>query len=216
MDTKMYRTSIKEEMFNVITHALGIGLSIAGLGILVVSAIRFGDVWHIVSFSIYGVSLIFLYTASTIFHSLLKVRPKFYANIVDHSAVYILIAGTYTPFTLITLRGSWGWTIFGIVWGLAILGVTYKIFMNTKYRVLSTIVYLLMGWVIIIAVKPLYDNLASGGLWLLALGGLSYSIGVVFYTFRKIPWGHGIWHIFVLLGSVLHFFSVYLYLLPGN
>ena len=135
-------------------------------------------------------------------------------RVIDHAAIYLLIAGTYTPFTLVTLNGAWGWSIFGIIWGLAIAGVISKLFFIGKFRTLSAIGYMLMGWVIIIAIKPLLDNLATGGLWWLFAGGLSYSLGVIFYVQKKMPYAHGIFHIFVLLGSLFHFFSVFFYVLP--
>ena len=204
----------KEEIFNTISHGIGLLFSIPALVLLIVYASLYGNAWHIVSFSIYGSSLIILYTASTVYHAAKEPKLKHKLNVFDHSAIYILIAGTYTPFTLVTLNGAWGWSIFGIIWGLAIAGVISKLFFIGKFRTLSAIGYILMGWVIIIAIKPLLDNLATGGLWWLFAGGLSYSLGVIFYVQKKMPYAHGIFHIFVLLGSLFHFFSVFFYVLP--
>lgn len=205
--------SAKEEIFNTISHGIGFLLSIPALVVLIVFASLYGDVWHIVSFSIYGSSLIILYFASTAYHAAKKPVLKHRLNIFDHAAIYVLIAGTYTPFALVTLNGPWGWSIFGVIWGLAIAGIIFKLFFIGKFRTLSAIGYVLMGWVIIVAVKPLLDNLAPGGLWWLLAGGISYCIGVIFYVQKKMPYAHGIFHIFVLLGSLCHFISVFFYVL---
>jgi len=170
-----------EELLNVITHGLGFMLSIAALVLLVVFASLNGDVWHIVSFSIYGFSLVVLYLASTLFHSARNPKLRKRLNIFDHSAIYILIAGTYTPFLLVTLRGPWGWSLLGVIWGLAIAGVVFKLFFTGKYDVMSAIVYVLMGWIIIIAIKPMNENLPAEGLYWLIGGGISYMIGAGFY-----------------------------------
>lgn len=214
IETRIFRTSVKEEMINVITHALGIGMSIVGLIVLIMSALEHGDIWHLVSFTIFGVSLIVMYSASTLYHSFRKVRPKYFANIVDHSVIYVLIAGSYTPYTLTALRGPWGWSIFGIIWGIAILGLFYKAFFIQRWPRLSTVLYLLMGWIVFIAAKPMYELVPRGGLYLLLAGGLSYSLGVIFYVKKNTPYAHAIWHLFVLGGSILHFLSIWLYLLP--
>lgn len=203
-----------EELANTLTHGAGIALSIAGLVLLVVRAALYGDVWQIVSFSIFGISLIALYLASTLYHGYSSPRIKKILRTFDHSAIYLLIAGTYTPFLLISLRGPWGWSLFGIIWGLAIIGISFKVFFGHKYELISTIFYLLMGWVVIIAIKPLLAALPiSGFLWLLA-GGLAYSFGVVFYLWEKLPFNHAIWHGFVLAGSFFHFCAVFFYLSP--
>ena len=207
------RYTMKEEIFNTISHGVGLLLSIAALVVLVVYASLYGNVWHIVSFSIYGSSLIILYLASTIYHAAKKPKLKRKLNVFDHAAIYVLIAGTYTPFTLVTLNGPWGWSIFGVIWGLAVAGVILKLFFIGRFRTLSAIAYILMGWVIIIAIKPILNNLASGGLWLLLAGGISYSLGVIFYLQKKMPYAHGVFHLFVLLGSLLHFFSIFFYVL---
>ncbi len=211
-DARIYPKT--EEILNVITHGLGFLLSIAALVILVVYASLNGSVWHIVSFSIYGASLVLLYLASTLYHVTKKQKLRNKLNILDHSSIYVLIAGTYTPFLLVTLRGPWGWTLFGVIWGLAIGGIIFKIFYIGKYDLISALIYILMGWLIIIAIKPMNQNLPIEGLmWLLA-GGVLYSIGAVFYLLHKLPYNHAIFHIWVLLGSFAHFIAVFWYVLP--
>ena len=203
-----------EERLNVVTHGLGFLLSIVALVILVVFASLQGTPWHMVSFSIYGVSLVTLYLASTLFHSTKKQSLRNKLNIFDHIAIYFLIAGTYTPFLLVTLRGPWGWSLFGIIWGLAIGGLVFKLFYTGKYDFISALIYLSMGWLIIIALEPLNNNLEFEGiLWLLG-GGFSYSIWVVFYLLNRLPYNHAIFHIWVLIGSFAHFIAVYRYVLP--
>jgi hemolysin III len=202
----------KEELWNVITHAFGLFLSIGALSLLVVFSSLNGTVWHIVSYSIYGASLVILYFASTVYHAAKKPSLKIKLNVFDHAAIFVLIAGTYTPFLLVTLRGPWGWTLFGIQWGLAIAGIILKLFYTGRFDKLSTLVYLAMGWLVVIAIYPLVINLALGGLlWLLA-GGIFYSVGAGFYLWHKLPYNHAIFHVFVLLGSISHFFSVFFYL----
>ncbi len=205
------------EIINSTTHGLGVLLSIAGLVLLVVFAsIRDADAWKIVSFSVYGASLIILYLASTLFHAFRPGKVKNFFNLFDHASIYILIAGTYTPFCLVSLRGPWGWTIFGIIWGLAIAGVIFKIFFYTnKLRIISTILYMVMGWVIIIALEPLIKNVPASGLYWLLAGGISYSFGVIFYVWKKYRYNHLIWHLFVLGGSISHFFAIFFHVLPA-
>ncbi len=205
----------REELANSITHAIGVALSLAALVILVVYAAMQGDGWKILSFSIYGSSLVLLYTASTLYHSFSSERAKHYLKILDHAAIYLLIAGTYTPFLLVMIRGTWGWTLFGIIWGLAITGIIFKLFFVHRFRIVSTIIYLLMGWLIIVAFRPLIANVPENGLYWLLAGGLSYSFGVIFYLWERIPYHHAIWHLFVLGGSILHFFAVLFYVLPS-
>lgn len=205
----------REELANSITHAIGVALSLAALVILVVYAAMQGDGWKIVSFSIYGTSLVLLYTASTLYHSFTSERARHYLKIFDHAAIYLLIAGTYTPFLLVMIRGAWGWTLFGIIWGLAIVGIIFKLFFVHRFRIVSTIIYLLMGWLIIVAFRPLIANVPENGLYWLLAGGLSYSFGVIFYLWEKIPYHHAIWHLFVLGGSIFHFFAVLFYVLPS-
>ena len=202
-----------EERINVITHAIGFVMSIAALTLLVVFASLKGTVWHIVSFAIYGASLVILYFASTVFHLSENQKIRNHLNIFDHAAIFLLIAGTYTPFALVTLHGPWGWTIFGIVWGLAIAGIILKLFYTGRFNTLSTLMYIAMGWLIVIAIKPLIAALPFEGLmWLLA-GGLSYSVGAVFFLIDKLPYNHAIFHVFVVVGSACHFIAVFWYVL---
>jgi len=203
-----------EEKINVTTHAAGLGLSIIALVLLFTRAIRQGDVWHVVSFSIFGVSLCVLYAASTFYHNSKKPELRSKLRVFDHASIYVLIAGTYTPYTLVTLNGLTGWVIFGISWGLAITGIILKIFFTGKYNFISTLMYVFMGWIIIFAIKPLANRLSSDGIYWLIAGGISYTLGAVIYSIKKIKFNHAIFHIFVLLGSGCHFLSVFLYVLP--
>ena len=204
----------KEEKLNVISHAFGLFLSVVALVLLVVYASIEGSAWHIVSFSIYGASLIVLYAASTFYHNSKTPKLRYRLNIFDHASIYVLIAGTYTPFTLVVLDGWVGWTIFGVSWGLALTGVILKLFFIGKYDKISTIAYVLMGWLIVFAIKPLVQNLPIEGLlWLLG-GGISYTVGAILYSIKRIKYNHAIFHIFVLLGSFCHFIAVFFYVLP--
>jgi len=205
---QIQRYTPSEEIVNSITHGIGTLLSIAGLVILVVFAALYGDAWHIVSFSIFGSTLIMLYAASTLYHGISNPLAKKFLNKLDHSAIFLLIAGTYTPFVLVNLRGAWGWSIFGIIWALAIIGITIKFVSFHRFRRLSVAVYVFMGWLGLIAIKEILRTVPSSSVILMAVGGLSYTAGVVFYLCRRLPFNHGIWHIFVLCGSVSHFFSV--------
>ena len=205
-----------EEKINIISHAVGLILSIVALVLLVTRAILYGNVWHVVSFSIFGASLIILYAASTFYHSAEKPELRNRLKVFDHASIYALIAGTYTPFTLVTLKGTIGWVIFGISWGLALTGIILKLFFTGKYNLISTIMYVLMGWVIVFAIKPLINNLPLDGLiWLIA-GGISYTIGAILYSIKKIKFNHAIFHMFVLFGSFCHFMSVFFYVLPSE
>ena len=203
-----------EEKFNIISHAVGIILSLVASVFLVTHASLHGDIWHIVTFSIFGASLILLYTASTLYHSAETPTLRKKLQIFDHAAIYILIAGSYTPFTLVSLQGTTGWVIFGISWGLALAGIIIKFFFTGKYDMILTIMYVLMGWIIVFALKPLIDNLAIEGVLLLFAGGISYTIGALIYRIKKIKFNHAIFHVFVLLGSICHFIAVYFYVLP--
>jgi len=206
--------SLIEEIANSITHGIGLLLSIVGLVILVVSASVHGDIWRVVCFSVYGGALIILYTASTLYHSFPMGRTKYILKIIDHSAIYILIAGSYTPFALISLRGAWGWTLFGVIWALALAGIVFKMFFVKRLLVLSTITYLIMGWLALIAVRPIINNIPFRGIvWLIA-GGLFYTLGIIFHFFNKLPFHHAIWHLFVLSGSICHYFAILFYVLP--
>lgn len=200
-----------EEIMNAVTHGIGAGLSIAGLVVLVVFASMHGDAWKIVASAIYGASMIVLYTASTLYHSFSKTKVASKLNMFDHISIYYLIAGSYTPFMLVNLRGGWGWSIFGVVWACAIAGTVLKIIYGNKLRKVSTIIYLAMGWMIIIAIYPFVKNVETGGIILVVLGGLSYTVGVIFYKWKSLPFNHAIWHLFVLAGTVLQFFAVLFY-----
>jgi len=206
--------NFREELMNSITHGAGILLSITALVLLIVFSTSGGSVSHVVSCTIFGITLILLYTASTLYHSFRKPKIKQIFKVVDHSCIYLLIAGTYTPFLLVTLRGMLGWTMLGIIWFLAVAGVVFKIFFVHRFKIVSTIAYLLMGWIIVFAIKPLIDSLPSGGIVWLVAGGLAYTLGVIFYAWKKLPFNHAIWHLFVLAGSTCHFFAVTFYVLP--
>ena len=202
------KQSLGEEIANSITHGIGVGLSIAALVILVVFAARISDVWKVVSFSIYGATMIALFMASTLYHAFPQPKVKKFFHILDHSSIFLLIAGTYTPITIGTMRGGWGWTLFGIIWGLTLVGICLKIFAMSKLKWVSTIVYLAMGWLIIIAIKPLMSVVSKTVLLWMVIGGLCYSLGVIFYIARKLPYHHAIWHLFVLGGAISHFFGM--------
>ena len=215
MNTKQQKIQI-EELVNTLTHGTGALLSAAGFAVLVFLAYRHGSMLHIVSCGIFGATLVLLYTASTLYHSVRSPRLKHILKIVDHSCIYLLIAGTYTPFTLVTLQGSWGWTLFGLIWVLAAAGIVFQIFFVYRFKILATIAYVLMGWLAVFAVKPLLDALPAGGFaWLLA-GGLAYTVGALFYLIKRLPYNHAIWHLFVLGGSTCHYVAVLLYVVPGS
>lgn len=203
----------KEELFNAFTHLVGAIAGLIGLIILVVFAAHQGDPWKIVSVSIYGTTLFYLYVVSTLYHSL-QGRAKQICQMLDHQAIYLLIAGTYTPFMLVTLRGPWGWSIFGVVWGLAIVGIIVDSLPQKGQRVLPLVIYLGMGWLIVVALSPLLQVFSLTGFSWLLLGGLLYSFGVIFYVLdKKAYYFHGIWHLFVLAGSTAHYFTVFYYVL---
>jgi hemolysin III len=210
---KLY--SVSEEIAHAITHGLGVVLAIVGLTVLVARATLYGNIWHIVSCSIFGATLVMMYMASTLFHSIPLPRAKHILRVIDHTSIYFLIAGTYTPFTLVTLHGAWGWWMFGATWALALFGAVFKIFYTGRFEKLSLAVYLGMGWCMCVAIKPLWHALAPGGLILILAGGLSYTGGVAFYVFERMRYHHAIWHVFVLAGSVFHYFAVLLYVVPG-
>lgn len=203
-----------EERLNVISHAVGLILSIIALILLVFYASTEGQAAHIVSFSIYGASLILLYSASTFYHYVQSPRWRRKLNVLDHAAIYVLIAGTYTPFCLVALKGWIGYTIFGVAWGMAIIGVVFKLFYTGRFDKVSTAAYVFMGWLIIFAIKPLIESLPTDGLYWLFLGGLSYTVGAVLYSIKRLKYNHAIFHIFVLLGSFSHFMAVFFYVLP--
>ncbi|WP_088362594.1 PAQR family membrane homeostasis protein TrhA [Bacillus cereus] len=203
-----------EEIANSITHGLGIPLSAAALTLLIVFSSMYGNVEHIVSFSIYGATMLFLYLASTLLHSFPAGRVKDLFEIFDHSSIYFFIAGSYTPFMLIVVKGWIGWTLLAVVWSLAIGGTIFKCFFVKKYLYVSTLLYVIMGWLIVLAWKPLALNLSTSGLTLLVIGGVVYSLGSIFYIWRGFKYHHAVWHLFVIAGSSLHFFCVLFYVLP--
>lgn len=208
--------SPQEERANSLTHGLGIVLSIAGLVLMVVWSARFGDAWQIVSSAIFGATLVLLYTSSTLYHSFRSATARHLMRKFDHAAIFLLIAGTYTPFVLVTIRGPWGWSLFGVVWGLAVVGVVMKFWLAGRFKVLSTLLYVAMGWMVLIAVKPLMAALPPGGMKLLVAGGLCYTGGAVFYLWKKLPFNHAIWHLWVMAGSACHWAAVFFYVVPGK
>ncbi len=206
------RYSKLEERWNIITHGFGLLLSIIGLPFLIIKSAEFDGFWKPASLYIFGFSMIILYSASTFYHAAKEAKLRRKLNIFDHSAIFVLIAGTYTPFTLIVLDDTIGWVIFGLSWGFAFTGILLKLFFTGKYDKLSTAMYVLMGWQIIFAIKPLMKNLSSEGLRFLFLGGVFYTIGAILYSIKKLPFNHAIFHVFVLLGTLSHFFSILLYI----
>jgi len=203
-----------EEKLNAVTHGIGVSLAGAGLIVLIIAAHLHGSIWHLVSFSIYGASLVLLYLASTLYHSFADEKLKHVFKIIDHAAIYLLVAGTYTPFTLVLLHGVLGWTVFGVIWSMALIGVILKICFIERFKILSTICYVVMGWLILICIKPLAAVLPAMGLWWLIIGGLFYTVGVPFYLCRWFPYNHAVWHLFVLAGSISHFITIFYYVLP--
>jgi len=212
-DANTSQYSALEETLNVSSHALGFVLSIIALGALLFLSVLGGDILKIVSVTIFGCSLVITYAASTIYHSSRSPLRRSRLRIMDHASIYLLIAGTYTPFALIVLQGSIGWTIFGISWGMAFVGITLKIFFTGRYRLLSTLMYLFMGWLIVFAIGPLIEKMPVIGLRWLVAGGLAYTLGAVLYAIRKIPLNHAIFHSFTLVGSICHFVAVYRYVI---
>ncbi len=202
-----------EEVANAITHGIGMALAIAALVVLVVTSPP--DTVRLTTISIFGACLVLLYFASTLYHALPVGKWKYRALILDHAAIYLLIAGTYTPILLITLYGGWGWTLFGIVWTIAMVGTFLKLFYVGKFRVASTLMYLAMGWIIVVAFKPMLDRLPTGGWVWLTSGGLAYTFGTIFFLWERLPFNHAIWHLFVMAGSVCHFFMILWYVLPA-
>jgi hemolysin III len=201
-----------EEIANSISHGIGAALSIAALVTLVVFASRRGDILRVVSLSIYGTTLIVMYLSSTLYHSFSNPRTKHFFRILDHSSIYLLIAGSYTPIVLVAMRGAWGWTIFGIVWTMAVCGIVAKIFLTGRYGIVSVILYIAMGWIIVLAIKPMIQSVPwKLFIWLL-IGGLSYTFGIIFYAWEKMPYNHTVWHLFVLGGSIAHFIGILLYI----
>ena len=206
--------SPREELANSITHGIGAVLAIGALGILTAFASLFGNTWHIVSCSIFGATLILLYTTSTLYHSIQIPQAKTVLRVLDHAAIFLLIAGTYTPFLLVNLRGPWGWSLLAVVWAIALLGVLFQVSLLRRWPVASVGLYVGMGFLIIVAIKPLVAALTPDGLRLLIAGGLAYILGLIFYGWRRLPYHHAVWHLFVLAGSTFHFFSILFYVIP--
>lgn len=206
--------SVAEEIAHALTHGVGAIAAIVGLVFMLVWAVSYGDTFHVVSASIYGASLILLYLASTLYHAFPWPRVKAFFQQMDHAAIYVLIAGTYTPFALVNLRGAWGWTLLAVVWSIALIGVIMEVAMKERKKWLSLSLYLGLGWMALVVIKPMLETVEAGGLWLLLAGGLAYTFGVIFYVWKSLRFHHAIWHLFVLAGSVLHFFSVFYFVLP--
>ena len=214
MNTSVVKAHLSlEEILNAITHGVGTALAVAALVGMLINYAN-GGLWHKTSCIVYGVSLILLYLASTLYHSFTNLRLKAIFKFIDHAAIYVLIAGNYTPFVLIPLHGSLGWLIFGVVWGLALLGIIFQVFCNKKFRIFGTICYLGMGWFAVVMVRPLLATLPVEAIYWLIAGGVLYSVGAIFYLIRKIPYNHVIWHVFVLAGSAAHFWTIFHYVLP--
>lgn len=200
------------EKFNTYSHLAGALLALVGSVVLVMLGVLGGDVWKIVSFAIYGTTLVLLYGFPTLYHNAARGKSKILLQKLDHNAIYLLIAGSYTPFTLVSLRGPWGWSLFGVVWGLALLGMSQELWLQQKTRLVSLVIYILMGWVALVAVVPLVAVLSWSGFAWLAAGGIAYTAGIIFFVYEnKHPHWHGIWHIFVLAGSALHYCAILFY-----
>ncbi|MBR2109132.1 MAG: hemolysin III family protein [Ruminococcus sp.] len=204
------RYTLGEEIFSAVTHGVGSLLSIAGTAVIIVLAAIFNDAWAVVGCAIFGASLIILYSMSTLYHSITNPKAKAFFRIMDHNTIFFLIAGTYTPITISIMRGVIGWVLFGIVWGAAIIGIALNSIDLEKFRKPSVVCYIAMGWVIIFAIRPLLNVMNAWSLWLLIGGGVFYTVGVIFYAIKKVKYFHSIWHIFTVLGSVCHYFSILL------
>lgn len=203
-----------EEKLNAVTHGFGACLALIGLLVLAVAASCNGSIWHVVSFVIYGSSMVLLYLMSTLYHSFSNERIKYIFKILDHSAIYLLIAGTYTPFMLVALHGTLGWMIFAAIWIIAVIGIVFQIFFVKRFKIFSTCCYLAMGWFAVVTIKPLMASLPGPGLFWLLAGGVFYSVGAIFYLWRRMPYNHAVWHMFVLAGSAAHFVAILVYVLP--
>ena len=211
LKTDEWNETPAEHVANAITHGLGFGLSIACLVLLVVFASLRRGAWEIVSCSIYGATLVILYLASTLYHSIHRPRVRRVLHIIDHAAIYLLIAGTYTPYLLVPLRGALGWSLFGVVWGIAAVGIVFQALFIGRYKLLSTLSYVAMGWMVVATIVPLLNVLPVMAIIWMAIGGLCYTLGVVFYIWKRLKFAHAIWHVFVLAGSLCHFFGVFFF-----
>ena len=208
------KLKVLEEITNSVTHGVAAALSIAGLTVLVVLASLKGDPWRIVAFSIYGVTLVCLYLASTLYHGISVPAVKRFFRRLDHAAIFLLIAGTYTPFVLVLFRGGWGWALFGFTWGVAAFGIALKVAFLGRFEALSIVLYLGMGWAGVVVIKPVLATLSLSALTLVASGGILYSLGVIFYLWHRLPFNHTIWHLFVVAASTCHFFAMVFFVLP--
>ncbi len=206
---------VGEEVAHALTHGLGLVLSLVGFVTLVLAAGQRGDAWHVVGCTVFGVTLVLLYAASTLYHGVTSPRAKRLLQRFDHAAIFLLIAGTYTPFTLVSLRGEWGSMLLGLVWGLALLGIALQVALPRHVTSVSVLLSLAMGWLAVIALEPLVRAVEPGGLLLLALGGAAYTLGVVFYAWRRLPYNHVVWHLFAMAGSACHFSCVIGYVIPA-
>jgi hemolysin III len=214
-DTLAERLSV-EEIANCVTHGFGLVLSLAGFAALVLLAWANGDAMHVASLSVYGASLVALYAASTLYHSARRPRAKQFLQVLDHCGIYLLIAGTYTPFTLLMLRGGWGWTLFGLAWGIAVAGILFRLVFGTRYRGVAVASYVALGWLCVVAIKPMLTLIPAGALAWLVAGGVAYTSGVFFFASKRVRHAHAIWHLFVLCGSVCHYLAVLLYVIPSK
>ena len=202
-----------EELANRITVGFGALLSVIGLVALLGVAAN-GDSWRVVSCAIYASTLVVFYIISTLYHSVRQPRLRYVFRVLDHATIFLLIAGTYTPFTLVSLRGAWGWSLFGVVWGLAVAGVAFKAVMTARFRILGPLLYLAMGWLIVVAYEPLLAAVPRPGIGWLIAGGLFYSLGLIFYAWNRLPYNHAVWHLFVLAGSTCHYYAIFRYVAP--
>lgn len=208
------RQSYAEEMANAMTHGVGLALSVAGWIALVVLSGMAGDGWDLAASAVYGGTLVFLYGTSTLYHSVQRPRTKYILRVLDHIAIFLLIAGTYTPFTVVLMRDGWGWMLLALIWGCALAGLLFKLFSAHRFHPAATSLYLLMGWVGVLLADPVSGALPTGALLLIAAGGLAYTGGVIFYGWHSLRYSHAIWHVFVLVGSICHYIAVALYVLP--
>lgn len=206
-----FKRAMRFEIANLLTHGIGLGLAVAGAAFLIVKGSLMHDAYRVVSYSIFGASMIFLYLASSLYHALWNPQVKKVMRRLDHGAIFFAIAGTYTPILLVTLNGPLGWTFFGIVWGLAVVGIAFKMVFGHRYEAVSLTAYILMGWLVVFIVKPVYVSLSGPGLWMLFAGGISYTAGTIFYAMPRLPFHHMIWHLFVLGGSICHFLCIYMF-----
>lgn len=208
------RQTYAEEIANAMTHGVGLVLSVVGWVVLLVLSGFAGDGWDLAASAVFGGSLVFLYSTSTLYHSVRRPRTKWMLRVLDHAAIFLLIAGTYTPFTVVLMREGWGWTVLALVWGLALVGLLFKLFSKHRFHPAATSLYLLMGWMGVLFADPMQAALPMGAILLVGAGGLAYTFGVLFYGWHSLRYSHAIWHVFVLVGSICHYFAIALYVLP--